>query len=237
MTSFPTPRTPLAATIIEVTARLITEEGIASATIRNIANHAKVLPPQIYKHVGGIDHLLDAAALHLWQERTLRPNDPGDTINGLYQAIEDLISFGLNHPELYLHVCKPRQGEAAHVWQIQLDEMKHRVRLVAEAGLLQVSQRQAIEFIHPFCAGMVFSCLHQVSRPPDVSWLVRQVVKPLLKAGALRTLQDGDPPKADPNRRTQNLASELRGNLNKVKVFSRSESLLLGDWLERIASS
>ncbi|WP_342651250.1 hypothetical protein [Pseudomonas sp. REB1044] len=105
------------------------------------------------------------------------------------------------------------------------------------AGLLQVSQKQAIEFIHPFCTGMVFSCLHQVSRPPDASWLVRQAVKPLLKAGAKRTLHDGDPPKADPHRRTQNLASELRGNLSTVKVFSRCEHLLLGEWLERIAAS
>ncbi|WP_342651251.1 helix-turn-helix domain-containing protein [Pseudomonas sp. REB1044] len=95
MTSFPIPRTPLAATIIEVTAKLVAEKGIASATIRNIATQANVLPPQIYKHVGGIDQLLDAAALHLWQNKPQRPTDADDTINGLYQAIEDLISFGL----------------------------------------------------------------------------------------------------------------------------------------------
>lgn len=237
MTSFPIPRTPLAATIIEVAAKLVAEEGIASATIRNIATQANVLPPQIYKHVGGIDQLLDAAALHLWQNKPQRPTDADDTINGLYQAIEDLISFGLKNPDLYLHICKPRQSGVSHVWQIQLDDLKNRVRLVAVAGLLQVSQKQAIEFIHPFCTGMVFSCLHQVSRPPDASWLVRQAVKPLLKAGAKRTLHDGDPPKADPHRRTQNLASELRGNLSTVKVFSRCEHLLLGEWLERIAAS
>ncbi|MFG0542757.1 helix-turn-helix domain-containing protein, partial [Pseudomonas sp. YQ_5] len=43
---------PLAVAIIEATAKLIAEVGIGGATVRNIAKHADVLPPQIYKHIG-----------------------------------------------------------------------------------------------------------------------------------------------------------------------------------------
>lgn len=237
MTSFPTTHTSLAVKIIEVTAKLIAEEGMEAATIRNIAKQAEILPPQIYSHVGKIDELYDAVALYLWQTRPVPAEEPEDPISGLYHAIEGLVVFGLTHPGLYLHISKPRDANVSGLWGIQVDELKDCIRQVAKAGLLHVGEKQAFEFIHPFCVGMIFSCLHQTSRPTHVSWLVRQAVKPLLKKGAIRTSQGDDTQKSDPGRKASNLASELKANLSEVKVMSLAESALLRDWLERIASS
>ncbi|MNE05541.1 Bacterial regulatory protein, tetR family [compost metagenome] len=237
MTSFPTPHTSLAVKIIEATAKLIAEKGIEAATMRNIAEQSNTLPPQIYSHVGKIDELYDEAALYLWQTRPVRAEEPEDPISGLYHAIEGLVVFGLNHPDLYLHISRPRDANVSGLWGIQVDELKDCIRQVAKAGLLHVGEKQAFEFIHPFCVGMIFSCLHQTSCPTDVSWLMRQAVKPLLKKGAMRTSQGDDTRKSDPGRKAPNLASELKANLGEVKVMSLAESALLRDWLERIASS
>ncbi len=236
MTSFPTTYPSLAVKIIEVTAKLIAEAGMEAATIRNIAKQAKILPPQIYSHVGKIDELYDAAALHLWQTKPVPAEEPEDPISGLYHAIEGLVVFGLTHPGLYLHISKPRDTNVSGLWGIQVDELKDCIRQVAKAGLLHVGEKQAFEFIHPFCVGMIFSCLHQTSSPTHVSWLMRQAVKPLLKKGAMRTSL-GDDTQSDPVRKAPNLASELKANLSEVKVLSMAESHLLREWLERIASS
>lgn len=237
MTSFPTLHTSLATKIIEVTAKLIAEEGMEAATIRNIAENANILPPQIYSHVGKIDELFDAVALHLWQTRPIPADEPDDPISGLYHAIGELVEFGLTHPGLYLHISKPRDTNVSGLWGIQVDRLKACIRQVAKAGLLHVGEKQAFEFIHPFCVGMIFSCLHQTSCPTHVSWLMRQAVKPLLKKGAMRTPHDPDNLKSDPGRKAPNLASELKANLSEVKVLSMAESHLLREWLERIASS
>ena len=237
MTSFSTPRTSLAAKIIEVTAKLITEEGMEAATLRNIAEQAKILPTQIYSHVGKIHELLDAVALYLWQTRPVTADEPEDPISGLYHAIDGMVVFGLTYPGLYLHISKPHDDKAPDLWRIQADELKSCIRQVAKAGLLHVGEKQAFEFIHPFCVGMIFSCLHQISRPTHVSWLVSQAVKPILKKGAMRTSQRVDTLKSDLGRKVPNLASELRANLGEVSVLSLAESGLLREWLERIASA
>lgn len=231
------PSTTLANQIILSTAKLIAEEGLEAATIRNIAKHANVLPPQIYKHVGNIDKLLDDVATHLWETRSRVGQDSNDAARGLITAIEELILFGLQNTDIYLHISKPRPGQMRTIWRLQVQDLGAAVREVGKAGLLKVSQKQAVDFILPFCAGMVFTCLHETSRPADVTWLTWQAVMPLLKKGAVETVPTPDSLKNDTGRKVPNLASDLNANLGKVEVLSMKERWLLGEWLERIASS
>jgi hypothetical protein len=60
---------------------------------------------------------------------------------------------------------------------------------------------------------------------------------PLLKKGAVETVPTPDSLKNDTGRKVPNLASDLNANLGKVEVLSMKERWLLGEWLERIASS
>jgi AcrR family transcriptional regulator len=231
------PSTTLANQIILSTAKIIAEEGLEAATIRNIAKHANVLAPQIYKHVGNIHKLLDDVATHLWETRTRTNKAIDDPVVGLVTAMEELIVFGINNPDIYLHISKLRDGQLRTLWGLQVRELGEAVSTVAKAGLLKVSQKQAVEFILPFCAGMVLTCLHETSRPRDVTWLGWQAVTPLLKKGAVQTMPASESLKADISRKVPNLASELNANLGKVEVLSMKERWLLGEWLERIASS
>lgn len=234
MTSDPIQHQPLATSIIEAAARIIATDGIKAATIRNIAQKANVLPPQIYKHVGNLHELLDAVAAHVWGKSHFADDESDNPINRLYIAMEDLMLFGLKNPELFLHINKPRHYSRANLTTIQFEKLESAVHLVAKAGLLQVSARQAVEFVHPFCIGMSFTCSQGASQT-DIAWLVRQTVKPLLKKGARRT--QGDHQNTDSTRKVPALASELRANLGKVEVLDFPERHLLSKWLELIAST
>lgn len=207
-----------------------------AATIRNIAKHANVLPPQIYKHVGNIEQLLDDVAYYLWETRPRTRNESDDPIEGLHHEIEDLIIFGLINPELYLHISKPRAGQLRTLWRRQVDDLSAAVSRVAKVGLLQVGEKQAVEFILPYCVGMIFTCLHETSRPRDVHWLGWQAIKPLLKKGMKSNTKAPEALKADTDRKAPTLASQLKANLGEVKVLSLAESIMLKEWLERIAS-
>lgn len=228
---------PLAERIITTTAKLIAEEGIAAATIRNIAKHANVLPPQIYSHVGNIDQLMDDVATHLWEARPQTHVESDAPVDGLLHSIEDLIVFGMYHPDIYLHISKPRVGQIRTLWRRQVEDLSAAVGKVAKAGLLQVGEKQAVDFILPFCVGMIFTCLHETSRPQDVTWLGWQAVKPLLKKGAMKTMSAPEGLKSDAGRRAPNLASQLNANLGEVTVLSMRERMMLGEWLERISSA
>lgn len=228
---------PLAEIIITTTAKLIAEGGMAAATIRNIAKHAKVLPPQIYKHVGSIEQLLDDVALHLWQARPRTRTESDLPIDGLLHAIQDLIVFGIDNPDIFLHISKPRPGKLTTQWSRQVDELKTAIDLVAKAGLLKVGKTQAVDFILPFSVGMIFTVLHEASRPHDPSWLAWESIKPLLKKSAIKTMDALEDLKPDESRRVPSLASELNANLGEVKVLTTRERWMLGEWLERIASS
>jgi AcrR family transcriptional regulator len=231
------PSSTLANHIILTTAKLITEEGMGAATIRNIAKHSNVLPPQIYKHVGNIDKLIDMVATHLWETRERKNQELDDPVEGLHQAIEDLIVFGMNNIDIYLHISKPREGQIATLWRRQVQDLGDAVRKAAKVGLLKVAQKQAVDFILPFCVGMIFTCTHETSHPRDVTWLGWQAITPLLKKGALKTIPAPETLKIDDGRKVPNLASELNANLGEVKVLSMRERWLLGEWLERIASA
>lgn len=227
----------LAEIIITTTAKLIAEGGMAAATIRNIAKHANVLPPQIYKHVGSIEQLLDDVALHLWEARHRSRTESDHPINGLLHAIQDLIVFGIDNPDIFLHISKPRPGKLTTQWRRQVDELGTAVDLVAKAGLLKVGKTQAVDFILPFSVGMIFTWLHDTSRPHDPNWLAWEAMKPLLKKSALKTMEAPEESKSDPSRKVPSLASELNANLGEVEVLTMKERWMLGEWLEKIASS
>jgi AcrR family transcriptional regulator len=231
------PSATLATRIISTTAKLIVEEGLEAATIRNIAKHANVLPPQIYKHVGNIDKLLDEVATHLWETRERLSQDSDSPDDALVRAIEELIIFGMRNSDIYLHISKPRPGQMRTIWRRQVKDLSTAVGKLAKAGLLKVSQKQAVDFILPFCAGMIFTCLHETSRPKDVTWLAWQAITPLLKKSVIKHMPAPESLKADTDRKVPNLASELNANLEKLEVLSMKERWLLGEWLERIASS
>jgi AcrR family transcriptional regulator len=103
----------LAKKIIADTAAIISKHGIAAATLRAVAKTAKVQPPQIYHHVGNMAQLLDAVGVYCWDKRVESQSTTDNPVNDLYDAVETLIIFGLDHPEVYLHNTLPREDRVS----------------------------------------------------------------------------------------------------------------------------
>lgn len=226
----------IALRIIESAASIIAADGIKAATIRNISAKAKVVPTQIYQHVGNINTVLEEVAIHNWKcsESKATPLDP---LEGLYEIMEEIMLFGLQNSELFLHTNKPRESTRLTLKQLQMSKLQNRVELAAKAGILSVGIIQAKEYIYPFCIGMAFTYSRR-EVPDNIVWLAQETLKPLLKKKRDTDSQVLDESsKSNSKKKVASLASELSANLEHVDVLGMQESNLLEKWLQQIASA
>ncbi|MDU4058673.1 MAG: TetR/AcrR family transcriptional regulator [Pseudomonas oryzihabitans] len=226
---------PFAMRIIESAANIIATDGIKAATIRNISIKAGVVAPQIYRHVGNIDTVLDEVAIHNWHS-TAPKDDPLTALHGLHEIMGRLMSFGLTDPELFLHTNRPTETSRPNLKSLQMSELRKRVELAAKAGILRVGITQATEYIYPFCIGMAFT-FSRKEAPDNFAWLVQETLKPLLKKLSTNSHVLHESSKSNSKTKVANLASELSANLEHVKVLGMHESFLLKKWLQQIASA
>jgi hypothetical protein len=112
---------------------------------------------------------------------------------------------------------------------MQIDYLKDRLKRVAKVGRLRLAEDQAVEFIHPFCAGMIFTCLHQTSRSTDLHWVALQVLRHVLIP------EQPDQPQVDPTQKAPVFALGLKASLEEVTVLTIGERALLRELLQRIA--
>ena len=182
----------------------------------------------MYQTIGNIDQVMHVVAVYEWRRYVADQKEAHSPVSSLYDAIETLIRYGLEHTGLYLAATKPREGVVSELWSLQQEYLMERVRAVAKTGRLRVGEEQAVEVIQPFCAGMIVTCAHETSRPVNASWLSQQVVRPLLRPEEPGTIA---------NQKAPAFASGLRANLGEVSVLSVGEQALLAELLQRIASS
>jgi len=221
--------------IIESAASIIATDGIKAATIRNISIKAGVVPPQIYKHVGNIDTVLDKVAIHNWHS-TEQKDDPPTALDGLHEIMERIMLFGLKNPELFLRTNRPTESSQPTLKLLQMLELRKRVELAAGEGILSVGTTQATEYIYPFCIGMAFTFARKEA-PDNIVWLVRETLKPLLRKQAIDPHVLYESSKSKSEIKVARLASELSANLVHVDVLGMQERNLLEKWLQQIASA
>ncbi|MEN5033916.1 TetR/AcrR family transcriptional regulator [Pseudomonas sp. TWI929] len=217
--------------IIKAAAKIIQEDGISKATMRNIASSAEIQPPQIYSHIGDRDKLLEAVAIYLWTEHhstTILGDDP---VTDFHHAIDKFIYFGLSHSELYLYVSRPRQGAGSRLWSHQSDFLRFHLNRIAKARRLRGSVSQAVDFLLPFCIGTTITCMNALSQPSDLSWLVMKAVQPLI-------VRDKDHPiESQESMKASALAAALATSMNEMTNFTLGEKILFKELLTRLASS
>ena len=219
----------LAKEIIAGTAAIISEHGFAAATLRAVAKKANVQLPQIYHHVGNMAQLLDAVGVYCWDKHVEAQSTTDSPVNDLHDAVETLIMFGLDHPEVYLHNTMPREDRVSYLWGMQANYLKDRLKRVAKVGRLRLAEDQAAEFIHPFCAGMIFTCLHQTSHSTNIHWIGLQVLRHVLIP------EQPDQPNVDSTQKASVFALGLKASLEEVTVLTQGERALLRELLQRIA--
>lgn len=231
----PSPRDQTRAHLVEVAAKLLADGGPDAVTTRSVALAAGVQAPTIYRLFGDKNGLLAAVTEHGFTTYMARkaPDDPAaDSVQNLHAGWELHIGFGLANPELFrlMHtVLSTPDGQAAAAAGAGI--LRARVHRVAAAGRLRVTERRAVELISAAGTGVVFTLIDQPEDErdgglADTAW--ESVCAAILVDENTDPVTAGSPAAA---------AVTLRAGLLGVTALSATERALLGDWLDRIASS
>lgn len=219
------------ARIVAAAAALIAAGGHDAATTRAVAAAAGVQAPTIYRLFGDKRGLLDAVvdremAAYI-AEKAVRAPHP-DPVQDLRDGWDMHIAFGLAHPGLVAIMSgdvTPRPPSTAVA--AGLDVLRRRVRRLALAGRLRVSEQRAVALLHSAGTGTVLTLLGQLEeqRDPGLSEAAREAV--------LAAITGAAPTPAPPGPGAAAMA--LRAALDATSVLSRGERHLLEELLDRIA--
>lgn len=215
--------------ILEAAAELIGTGGTEAATTRAVAAAAGVQAPTIYRLFGDKRGLLDAVAEHsmaLYVASKARHEPHPDPVQDLRDGWDMHVAFGLANPGLFALMSGDHQSPAAASGH---EVLLHRIRRIALAGRLKVSEARAVALIASACVGTVLTLLRkpESERDAGLSAAAREAVM-----AAIAT--DVAPPAGST---VNGLAAALRASLPSGGVLSKGERLLLEELLERLANS
>lgn len=163
-------RDDVRAAVVEAAARLLQEQGASAVTTRAVARAAGVQAPTIYRLFGDKDGLVEAVAEHVMAGYAAAESAAAaagdDSVADLRAGWEAHIRFGLTNPELYaLLAASPGRGEGSPATAAGIDVLRARVRRVAAAGCLRVTEERAVVMVHAAGTGTVMALL---GMPPDM---------------------------------------------------------------------
>jgi AcrR family transcriptional regulator len=228
---------------VEVAAELLATGGPDAVTTRSVALAAGVQAPTIYRLFGDKNGLLEAVAEHGFTSYMARKPPVGtdpDPVEGLRAGWDLNVGFGLANPELFrlMHTAlRTPDGRAAA--EAGLGVLRARVRRVAEAGRLRVTERRAVDLIHAAGTGVVFTLIDQPEdeRDDTLAGTAWDSVCATILTGTTAGAGDGDGAATAGAASPAAAAVTLRAGLPGLTALTASERALLGDWLDRIAES
>ena len=221
------------ASLVEVAARLLREQGSSAVTTRGVAQAAGVQAPTIYRLFGDKDGLLEAVTEHVMATHvTAKAAAAGVALAGGVDPLEELrsgwdaqMAFGIGNPTLFLLVIDPVRGLQSPAAQAGLAVLQARVRRVAAAGRLRVSEQRAVDLVRAAGTGTVLTVLATPAGErdpglPDATYAA--VLREILTESDTVSV---DTPLA--------AAVALRAHVSALEALSESEKQLLTEWLDR----
>lgn len=217
--------------ILRATLALIAEGGASAATTRAVAEAAGVQAPTIYRLFGDKRGLLDAAAAYsvtsyVSGKGARKPCS--DPVEDLRQGWDLHVAFGLANPDVFLVM---REGALGREMSAALEAgeriLRDKVRRIALAGRLRVTERRAVTLLHLTASGVIEALL---AHPPDerdseLSAIAREAVLAAITTRPLPASKSG----------AAGAANALRASLDDLTVLTAGERALLHELLERIA--
>ncbi|GAA4544330.1 helix-turn-helix domain-containing protein [Pseudonocardia xishanensis] len=211
------------ATIVDAAARLLREHGVRAVTTRAVAEAAGVQPPTLYRLFGDKDGLLDAVAEHVMATyvatKAATAEQAEDPVADLREGWRAHIRFGLANPDLVALLSTRRTAAT----EAGIAVLRARVRRLAEAGMLQVDERRALEMIHAAGTGTVLALLGAAE--PDLT-----LADAMFDAVAARILTTA--PAAE-DRGPAALAVTFLTVLPDLPTLTDAERTLMAEWLTR----
>ncbi len=219
--------------IVAAAADLIAAGGRDAATTRAVALAAKVQAPTIYRLFGDKRGLLDAVADHVLTAyvagKVTREAHP-DPVQDLRNAWDMHVTFGLAHPGLFAIMSgdpHPRPHSPAVV--AGLNFLRQRMRNIARAGRLRMSEDRAIALLRAANNGTVLTLLEtpEHQRDPGLSATAREAVMGAITGESITGADQG----------AGGAAATLSASLDKTSVLSNGERHLLQELLNRISNN
>lgn len=219
------------ARIVTAAIQLIASGGRDAATTRAVAAGAGVQAPTIYRLFGDKRGLLDAVAQHGLADYVAKKSvrvANADPVQELREGWDMHVEFGLAHPGLFTIIAsdlQPRPLMPAAAAGLEI--LRERIRNIARAGRLQVSEARAVSMLQAVCIGTVLTLISQPEgqRDPGLSESAREAVIAAISGDAAITAEAG--PSA--------AAVTLRASLDQTSVLSSGERHLLEELLDRIS--
>lgn len=220
--------------ILAATAKLLAEGGREAVSTRTVGAAAGVQAPTIYRLFGDMRGLLDAVVAEGFAAylSTKTGQEPAtDPVESLRSGWDQHIDFGLANPALYLimseHVrpgAAPPPAAAAGA-----EHLAARIRRIAEAGRLRVSEERAANLVQAAGRGTALTLIDMPAdrRDLELSAMAREAV--------IAAITTDTPATATPG--PVNAAVTLRAVLPQTTALTDQEQGLLREWLDRIAAA
>jgi AcrR family transcriptional regulator len=247
MNQSPSPSHSTRTRIVEAAAAILDAEGREAVSTRSVSMAAGVQPPAIYRLFGDMQGLLDAVASfgfgeYLAQKTSAAPEP--DPVDGLRRGWDLHIGFGLSHPALYsLMYGQPGPGLASEAAAEAMTILRGLVERVAQAGRLAVDVDTAAGMIHAAGCGVALSLVAVPAgqRDPALAERTREAI-----LTAITTHSDADSgagthsDSAHSDSAAVRHAIALKATLaargsSAGGLLTAGESVLLGEWLDRLS--
>ena len=218
--------------IVSAATALIASGGPSAATTRAVAAVAGVQAPTIYRLFGDKRGLLDAVAEHgvakYVAAKSLRERHP-DPVQDLRDGWDVHVAFGLEHPGLFAIMSgDARTGPVSPAVAAGLDVLRQRIRNIALAGRLKVTEARALALVQSVCVGTVLTLLGEPADRRNLG--LSEAAREAMMAAITGEATAG-------NAGAKGAAAMLSASLDQISVLSAGEKLLMGELLARIANA
>jgi AcrR family transcriptional regulator len=240
--------------IVTAAARLLAEDGASAVTTRSVALAAGVQAPAIYRLFGDKDGLLDAVAEHVLAEfvatktehAAAEADGDGDPVEDLRASWRVQVAFGLANPALFRLLYASDRDDRSPAVAAGLTVLRARVRRIAAAGRLRVTEERAVAMIRAAGAGAMLTMLSSGGADGESTLpeLMLDTVLAAIVTGPPAWADTGSPDVDTPDGRTAEGRAVSLGALQAVRAaapelpgLTGRERAMLEEWLGRAATA
>jgi AcrR family transcriptional regulator len=217
--------------VIAAGARILAEGGREALTTRAVAAAAGIQAPTMYRLFGDKEGLLEAVAeegLRQYVERKKAHAAKPDPLEDLRFGWDLNVEFALENPAIFsILSSQTHPGNLSRVAASGLEVLERRIRNVAAAGLLKVTEARAVDLVRAGGAGTVLTLLRlpKERRDPGLSAAAREAVIAAITNTRPVLRQVG----------VAGAAIALRASLGAATSLTAGERQLLSELLDRLA--
>ena len=220
--------------VLGAAAELLSSGGVEAVSTRAVAAAAGVQPPVIYRQFGDKQGLLDAVAGYVLQsylQKKRRAALTDDPVQDFRESWDRHVDFGLTHPDAYiLAYVQARPGRMPPLARESLEILHGLIARIGARGLLRMSVKRAVEYVHAAAVGYVLSQIRVIPEERDSQ------LSAVMREHAIAAIVTNGPPqpaRSDLPARAVALREALLADADGELTLA--EKAMMAEWLNRLA--